>query len=108
LTDSQTSIICSTCAKVIFISWATFGAQEINYFSGISAEQEQEHKIWGIWYAHLISPLIVGVAFYTLIICPEVDMLMNKYTMVMTEKKITNAASLCFDVFFSFYFFSEI
>ena len=31
LTESQTNIISSTCVKVIFISRAPFGAQEIYY-----------------------------------------------------------------------------
>jgi hypothetical protein len=31
LTESQTYIICSLCIKVILISWASIGSQEICY-----------------------------------------------------------------------------
>ena len=50
---SQTKIIASTWLKVVFISQAQFEIHEINciqnnrinYFSGISTEPEQGHKI---------------------------------------------------------------
>ena len=38
MTERQTNTICSTCLRVIFTSWAPFGAQEIFYFQNKSNE----------------------------------------------------------------------